>query len=136
MGTIGTKKPVNHDNRLLTLRDMTGPLFRKWRAVIAAFCAIIAITVVVAWGWANRYYSATMQVVVSRERSDPTVTGQQTGSLLSKPDVTVDEVVSEMALLQGQDMLQEVVETCKLTRRQPSVLNFWNDADSQAPASD
>lgn len=131
METISTRKPGSYDNRQLTLRDMAGPLFRNWRTVVAVFCVIFAISIVVAWGWANRYYMATMQVVVSRERSDPTVTGQQNGALLNKTEITADEVVSEVALLQGQDMLQEVAGLCKLTRQPSSLLDFWRTSDPQ-----
>jgi uncharacterized protein involved in exopolysaccharide biosynthesis len=131
MDNIGTRKLANYDTRLLTLRDMLRPLFRNGPVVIVMFCSIFAIAIVLAWGWANHYYVATMQVVVSGGRSDPTITGQQNAALVNQREVTVDEVVSEIALLQGRDMLQEVVGICKLTRQQPSLLNFWKTPDSQ-----
>jgi len=43
--------------------------------------ASFAVALFVAWGWANHYYVATMQVIVARERSNPTVTGQQNATV-------------------------------------------------------
>jgi uncharacterized protein involved in exopolysaccharide biosynthesis len=130
MDIISTKRPIIYNDRLLTMRDMTGPLFRKWKAVLSVFCIVFAIAILAAWGWASRYYIARMQVAVSRERSEPSVTGQQNGALLSKTEVTADEVASEIALLQGQDMLQEVARVCKLSKRQHSPFQFWASSDS------
>jgi len=117
MEPTGGKKSANYDTRVRTLRDMIGPLFRNWRAVVVTFCSIAVIAVVVARIWAHNYYVASMQVVVSEERSDPKITGQQNAALIdSSPDVTADEVATEIALLQGRDMLREIVGVCKLTK--------------------
>ncbi|HEY2548615.1 MAG TPA: hypothetical protein VGI46_21250 [Candidatus Acidoferrum sp.] len=131
MENMGTKKPANYDIRRLTLRDMTGPLFRNWRAVAVTFCSIFAISIFVARGWASHYYVATMQVVVARGRSNPTITGQQNPVAENNPTVTADDVASEIALLQGRDMLQEVAQICNLTKQNPSVFDSWKKSDSQ-----
>jgi uncharacterized protein involved in exopolysaccharide biosynthesis len=44
--------------------------------------------------------------------------------------VTTDDVASEVALLQGRDMLNEVAQTCKLAEGGPS---FWDRFDSRSP---
>jgi len=99
----------------LTLRDMMAPLFRHWIAVAVTFATIFLLSIVVAFGWANHYYVASMQVVVGRERVDATVTPQPTTALQETSRVvTTDDVSSEIALLQGPDMLMEVVKTCNL----------------------
>ncbi|HXW57733.1 MAG TPA: hypothetical protein VEJ67_18415 [Candidatus Cybelea sp.] len=128
MGGAGTKKSGAYEIRPLTLRDMLGPLFRHWRAVGVTFCAIFALAIFVAWGWANHYYVSTMQIVVERERSEPTVTPQQVSMHATDRDITTDDVASEVALLQGKDMLREVVQTCKLAEPYPS---FWDRFDSR-----
>ena len=129
---MGTNKPAHSYIRALTLRDMASPLFRNWRVVAVTFCLIFAIAIVVAQGWADRYYVATMQVAVSRERSNPTVTGQQQIAVLENDGaITSDEVDSEVELLQGRDMLQEVVQICKLTNRAHSLFNFWRKSESE-----
>ena len=116
-----SKKPVVYDLRSLTLRDMIGPLFRNWRVVLVVFSTLFAAAILVAWGWAKHYYVSTMQVVVARERADPAVTGQQNGAADNTTAVTADEVASEVALLQGRDILTEVVRSCGLTK-QPSMI--------------
>jgi uncharacterized protein involved in exopolysaccharide biosynthesis len=133
MEKTGTKKPASHEDRLPTLRDVLGPLFRKWKAVLVVFCAIFAIAIAVAWGWASHYYVSTMQVVVGRERSDPTVTPLQNREADNETPVSTEEVTSEVALLQGRDMLEEVVRTCKLTKRESSFLNIWQKSDYPDP---
>jgi uncharacterized protein involved in exopolysaccharide biosynthesis len=132
MENMGARKSANYEIRALTLRDMIGPLFRNWRVVIVTFCAIFAIAMVAAWVWADSYYVATMQVVVSRERSDPTVTGQQNAELVENGmAVPADEVASEIALLQGRDMLRQVVQTCKLTKVDPKGSESVKASNSQ-----
>ena len=137
MEKTGARKPPNHELRALTLRDMVGPLFRNGRAVIVTFCLIFALAVVLGWAWARNYYVSSMQVFVSQERSDPKVTGQQNGPLIdNSASVTADEVESEIALLQGRDMLREVVRTCKLANESPSFLGSSATSDSENAATE
>ena len=125
------RKSGHLDLRALTMRDMARPLFRNWRAVAITFCVILAIAFVAARRWADHYYMASMQVVVSRERSNPTVTGQQQIAVLENDAaITSDEVDSEVELLQGRDMLRQVVRICKLTDRGPSVFDSWRASRS------
>jgi uncharacterized protein involved in exopolysaccharide biosynthesis len=133
MDNMGSKKPGVYDLRQLTWRDMLGPLFRKRQAVLVTFCLIFGVALFAAWGWANHYYVATMQVVVARERTDPTVTGQQNAVAGNDTMVTADEVASEVALLQGRDMLKQVAQTCGLTKENPSVLDSFKKFESQDP---
>jgi len=125
---LGAKKPITNELRALTLRDMVAPLFRKKRIVLGAFFLVFGFVNLVAWGWASRYYESSMQVVVGRERSEPPVTPQ--ADVLHEKDVTKDDVASEVALLQGRDMLIEVARTCKLAEGRPS---FWERFHSRSP---
>ena len=131
MENVGTKKSAGYESRQLTLRDMLGPLFRNRRTVLVTFCSVFAVALFVAWGWANHYYVATMQVIVARERSNPTVTGQQNATVGNDTTVTADEVASEIALLQGRDMLQEVVQVCDLAKQNSSLLDFLNKSHAE-----
>jgi uncharacterized protein involved in exopolysaccharide biosynthesis len=126
-----TAKKLGADEiRKLTLRDMVAPLFRKKRVVLTAFWGIFAVALWVAWG-SGHYYLSTMQIVVEQERSEPTVTPQQVSMQATNKIITTDDVASEVALLQGQDMLREVAETCKLIElRAPS---FWERFNSRDP---
>lgn len=114
-------RPAVYDPRSLTLRDMVGPLFRNWRLVLATSATIFLFALLLAWGWAKHYYVATMQVAVARERYEPAVTGQQNAATDNIMVVTEDEVASEVALLQGRDMLEEVVRACGLTKQSSMV---------------
>lgn len=127
MDKTKTKKSTGYDAPELTMRDMLRPLFRHRLAVSVTFASAFAASLFVAWGWANRYYVATMQVVVDRGRLDPAVTTQPTAAVQETSSVvTSEDVASEVALLQGRDMLREVTETCKLAEDEPS---FWGSKD-------
>jgi len=114
----------------LTLRDMLSPLFRHRRIVIISFCGVFVIATLVAWLWAAQYYVSTMQVAVEQDRSDPTVTAAQNGTVTSKA-ITVDQVSSEVALLQGDDMLRTVAATCGLADEKWSPFNIFLPSDPQ-----
>src|SRR5215831_20519054 len=116
----------------LTLRDMLGPLFRHRAAFIAAFCTIFLISILVAFLWARHYYVATMQVVVARERLDPTVTPQPTTVIQDANQVvTTDDITSEISILQGQDMLREVAQACRPGDSRPSFLDRFDSRPSE-----
>jgi uncharacterized protein involved in exopolysaccharide biosynthesis len=108
---------------------MVAPLFRKKRIVLETFLLIFCLATLVAWGWARHYYESSMQVLVGRERTEPTVT-PQADVLHESTVVTMDDVASEVALLQGRDMLGEVAQTCRLAEVRPS---FWDRFDSRSP---
>src|SRR5271168_3743673 len=103
----------------LTLRDLLLPLFRRKRLMIISFCCVFAGATLVAWLWAARYFVATMQVVVEQDRSDPTVTTTQVNMNGSRP-ITTDQVSSEVALLQGADMMRAIVRDCGLVTENAS----------------
>lgn len=129
MGNLTAKKAAVNEIRLMTMRDMLAPLFRKKQVVLTTFLAIVTVAIFVAWSGAN-YYVSTMQVVVDRERSEPTVTPQQVSMQATNKAITTDDVASEVVLLQGQDMLREVVQICKLAETHASL---WDRFDSRGP---
>jgi uncharacterized protein involved in exopolysaccharide biosynthesis len=103
----------------VTLRDIVAPLFRHRKFVLSTFWCVFLCSLAVAWLWASRYYVSRMQVVVQQERSDPAVSAGQSAAITSNKPVTMDQVASEIALLQGQDMLRKVADACGLGQ-QPS----------------
>jgi uncharacterized protein involved in exopolysaccharide biosynthesis len=112
----------------MTVRDMLAPLFRHRRMVIFSFCCVFVAATVVAWAWAARYYTANMQVVVEQDRSDPAITSAQVANVNNNKPITLDQVTSEVTLLQGEDMLRTVVASCGL------VDNKWSPADLFLPS--
>jgi uncharacterized protein involved in exopolysaccharide biosynthesis len=125
-------KSFGYEIPRLTLRDMLRPLFRHRLAVTLTFATILLGSILAALVWANHYWVATMQVVVGRERLEPAVTPQPTAAVEeANKVVTTDDVDSEVALLQGRDMLREVAETCQLAGNGSSL---WDRFDSSEPA--
>ena len=128
----GFKRQALYDVPRLTLRDMVGPLFRHRFVVILTFCFVFLASIYVAWSWAARYYVASMQVIVDRERLDPAVTAQPTAAVdQASKIVATDDVESEVALLQGTDLLREVALACKLVKGESS--GFRSRFDSRTP---
>jgi uncharacterized protein involved in exopolysaccharide biosynthesis len=104
--------------RETTMRDLVAPLFRHRRLVTGIFAGTVALSLIVAWGWAARYYQAKMQVLVEQDRSDPTIsTGPEGTAAPPLKPLTTDQISSEVALLQGADMLRTVVDNCGLSRK-------------------
>lgn len=98
----------------VSLRDVLMPLFRWQRLAISVFCGILLCGIVVAWFWAERYYEASMEIVVEQDRSDPAITAGQSAAVPTTKSVALDQVNLEVALLQGQDLLRSVAASCNL----------------------
>jgi uncharacterized protein involved in exopolysaccharide biosynthesis len=101
----------------LSLRDALAPIFRHKRLVLGVFAGIFICAVLVAWFWVSEYYVAKMQVIVEQTRSDPTISSGQNAAVVTNRAASPDVVSSEIALLQGQDMMREVAETCGFAER-------------------
>jgi uncharacterized protein involved in exopolysaccharide biosynthesis len=123
-----TKQSLDEEFPQLTLRDMLAPLFRHRRLVLSTFCVLFLASILFAWLWASRYYVAKMQVVVEQDRSDPSITTAQSAAMTNSRVLTTDQINSEEALLQGQDMLRSVAATCGLG-------SAWSPLDVLLPAN-
>lgn len=97
-----------------TLRDVMSRLFRHKRLAIVVFCGLSLAAVLFAGLWAARYYQASMEILVQSDRTDTAITSSETSPILNNDVVTPDQINSEMALLQGADMLHSVASTCGL----------------------
>ncbi len=76
-----------------------------------------------------------MQVVVEQDRSDPAITAAQVANISTSKAITMDQVASEVTLLQGTDMLSEVVNTCGLVKDEWSPMDIflpWDKAQRMA----
>lgn len=99
-----------------TLRDLVSPLFRHRRlatgCVVGALLCSIAATVLL-----SRKYESRMEILVNRERLDPVVTTESTTQVPQlAPQVTEEEINSEVELLQSRDVLEKVVLACGLQK--------------------
>jgi uncharacterized protein involved in exopolysaccharide biosynthesis len=108
---------ANDSMGALSLRDALSPIFRHRRLVTAVFASVFICSVLVAWFWVSKYYVAKMQVLVGQTRSDPTISAGQNAAVVTNRAPSPDVVSSEIALLQGQDMMRQVAQTCGFAER-------------------
>jgi uncharacterized protein involved in exopolysaccharide biosynthesis len=100
--------------RYATLRDWVAVGFRRRTIVITCFCGVFLGAIGFAWFWAANYFESSMDILVEQDRSDPAISSAQNAAILTNTAVTPDQINSEVALLQGWDMLHSVVATCGL----------------------
>jgi uncharacterized protein involved in exopolysaccharide biosynthesis len=97
-----------------TLRDLVSPLFRHRRLATACFAGALLLSIAAAV-LLSRKYESRMEILVNRERLDPVVTTESTTQLPQMaPQVTEEEINSEVELLQSRDVLEKVVLVCGL----------------------
>jgi succinoglycan biosynthesis transport protein ExoP len=97
-----------------TLRDILFPIFRHRRLVAFTFGFVFLASMLFAWLWVANYYATTVEILVQQDRSDPAVTTGQNAAVQTGKEIPTDQITSEIALLQGRDMLRSVVVTCGL----------------------
>jgi Uncharacterized protein involved in exopolysaccharide biosynthesis len=100
--------------RYATMRDCIAVGFRRRKIVLTCFCGVFLGAVAFAWFWAANYFESSMDILVEQDRSDPAISSAQNAAILTNTAVTPDQINSEVALLQGWDMLHSVVATCGL----------------------
>jgi uncharacterized protein involved in exopolysaccharide biosynthesis len=99
-----------------TLRDLVSPLFRHRRLATACFAGALLLSIAAAV-LLSRKYESRMEILVNRERLDPVVTTESTTQLPQMaPQVTEEEINSEVELLQSRDVLEKVVLVCGLQK--------------------
>ena len=98
----------------LNLREIITPIFRQRKAALWAFFIVFALVLVVALFWAPHYYAANMQILVEQTRSDAAISAGQSAPPPASRQISLDQVNSEMTLLQGADMMRQIVDTCGL----------------------
>lgn len=117
-------------SRFSTLRDWLAVGFRRRRLIALSFSGVFLASILFAWLWAARYYESSMQVLVATDRADPTVTPQPNSTAPNNELVTDNQINSEMALLQGNDVLRQVVIDCGLYLK-PGLLDFLLPRDPE-----
>jgi uncharacterized protein involved in exopolysaccharide biosynthesis len=122
-----SKNPYQSYTRYSTMRDWVAIGFRRRRLVIMTFCGVMLGVILFTFVWALRYHEASMQILVEQDRTDPAISTAQTAAVVSDALVTTDQMNSEMALLQGTDMLRSVVVTCGLDK-------IWTPSDIFLPS--
>ncbi len=96
-----------------TPRELAATLFRRPRLVAASFGFVLLATMLVV-AFSARYESH-FKVLLRRGRFDPIVSSQPASAMdLIRPDITEEELNSEVELLRDEDLLKQVVNMAGL----------------------
>src|SRR5579871_6837432 len=87
----------------ISLRDIVAPLFRQRRLILYSFTAIFVLAIGAAI-FVPKQYRAEMMILVKRERIDETVTSNKTTVLEARPELTEEQVQSEVELIRSRDL--------------------------------
>jgi uncharacterized protein involved in exopolysaccharide biosynthesis len=93
----------------MNLRDLFGPLIRHKTALVAIVLLVLSGAALVAWSLPPEY-KAEMTLLVRHDRVDPAVSADSTvPNQLSGQDVSEQELLSEVELLQSRDVMEQVI---------------------------
>jgi len=105
-----------------SLRDLLTPLFRRKRFLGFALAGFTILALLATFALSGSY-KCRMEVLVNRERVDPSVTSQTTSQAPVNPlPLTEEEINSEAELLVSPDLLKEVVLANNLQERERKTL--------------
>src|SRR6204780_1682476 len=93
----------------ICLRDVVAPLFRQRRLILSSFF-VVTIVALGAAIFVPKQYRAEMMILVKRERIDETVTSNKATVLDARPELTEEQVQSEVELIRSRDLLESVVK--------------------------
>ena len=104
------KLPLDHS---LTPRDLATTLFRRPQLMVCSFGLVLLATMLIVLFSAR--YESHFKVLLRHGRYDPVVSSQPTSVMdLTRPDITEEELNSEVELLRDEDLLKEVVKMAGL----------------------
>ncbi|HXC00044.1 MAG TPA: hypothetical protein VNU74_06550 [Terriglobales bacterium] len=108
-----------------TPRELAATLFRRPRLVAVSFGLVLLGTMLFVFFSAR--YESHFKVLLRRGRFDPVVSSQPASAMeFTRPDITEEELNSEVELLRDTDLLKEVVKMAGLVAADTS--------DSERPA--
>jgi uncharacterized protein involved in exopolysaccharide biosynthesis len=96
-----------------TPRELAATLFRRPRLVASCFGAVVLLALLAVL-FSPRYESH-FKVLLRRGRLDPVVSSQPASAMdFTRPDITEEELNSEVELLRDEDLLKQVVKAAGL----------------------
>jgi uncharacterized protein involved in exopolysaccharide biosynthesis len=94
-------------------RELAATMCRRPRLMVASFGFVLLTTLLFAWFSAR--YESHFKVLLRRGRFDPMVSSQPTSAMdFTRPDITEEELNSEVELLRDEDLLKQVVQVAGL----------------------
>jgi uncharacterized protein involved in exopolysaccharide biosynthesis len=100
---------------LPTVRDLVAVLFRQKRVIIGTFLAVLLL-VILSGAWTKKY-EAHMKILVLHQRVDGVVSAQPNAPPESTPEITEEDLNSEVELIRSEDLLRDVVLATGLDRQ-------------------
>ena len=111
---MSAELPGNSNDTLSpTPRELAATLFRRPRLVAASFGLVLLATMILVVFSAR--YESHFNVLLRRGRFDPVVSSQPASTMdFTRPDITEEELNSEVELLRDEDLLKQVVKMAGL----------------------
>ncbi|MGA9354342.1 MAG: hypothetical protein WBV46_11675 [Terriglobales bacterium] len=107
-GTTG-----NSSLTVLTPRDLAATLFRRPQLMAWSFAAVLLATM--AFVLFSARYESHFKVLLRRGRFDPVLSPQPASAMdVSRPEISEEELNSEVELLRDEDLLKQVVTMAEL----------------------
>lgn len=98
-----------------TGRDVAAVLFRQYRTTLFIFCGVVAAAILS--GAFHRTYEAHMKILVLRTRMDAIVTASANAPVQGSPELTEQDLNSEVELVRSEDLLRTVVLATGLQKK-------------------
>jgi uncharacterized protein involved in exopolysaccharide biosynthesis len=96
-----------------TPRELAATLFRRPRLTAASFGFVLLVTML--FVALSARYESHFKVLLRRGRFDPIVSSQPASAMdFTRPDITEEELNSEVELLSDEDLLKQVVKMAEL----------------------
>jgi uncharacterized protein involved in exopolysaccharide biosynthesis len=96
-----------------TPRDLAATIFRRPRLVTASFGLVLVATML--FVFLSPRYESHFKVLLRRGRFDPVVSAQPASAMdFTRPDITEEELNSEVELLRDEDLLKQVARVAEL----------------------
>ncbi|MBV9340194.1 MAG: hypothetical protein JO159_04805 [Acidobacteria bacterium] len=99
-----------------SLRELVAVGFRRKRVVALCFCGVLLGAGLAALLQPSEYRAST-RFLIERDRMDPVVSPGQDPQVMVRPEITEEELNSEVELLESDDVLRQVVVSCGLHQR-------------------
>ncbi len=103
----------SRNNLSPTPRELAATLFRRPRLVAASFGFVLLATML--FVVLSARYESHFKVLLRRGRFDPLVSSEAPSAMnFTRPDITEEELNSEVELLRDEDLLKQVVKMARL----------------------
>ncbi|MGA9527628.1 MAG: hypothetical protein WBS24_05895 [Terriglobales bacterium] len=115
-------KPILSPQQSILPRDLAATLFRRPRLVMWSFGAFLFVTMGMVM--LSPRYESHFKVLLRRGRFDPVVSAQAPSQMdVTRPEISEEELNSEVELLRDEDLLKQVVIGADLIARDTPAAN-------------